>query len=212
MRRQGNRNGSFNVSGIMNWFRRASRGSRDSDFERLVRPHLERLYRLAWRFTQSSEDAEDLVQALLLKLLPQAARLAEIEQPGPWLARSLYYLYIDQLRQQRRADAGLGTRIHDESVLEAVVDEACESPEQATERARLNRRLEAALATLSPEHRALVALHDIEGHTLEELARMLDVPIGTLKSRLHRARANLRWLLSDTAASAAPEPGVRVAV
>jgi RNA polymerase sigma-70 factor (ECF subfamily) len=196
----------------MSWFKRAARPGRASDFEERVRPHLDRLYRLAWRFTQSAEDAEDLVQALLLKLLPQAARLAEIEQPGPWLARSLYYLYIDQVRQQRRADERLGTRVHDVDALEAVVDEVCESPEQATERERLGRRLEAALATLSPEHRALVALHDIEGHTLEELARLLEVPIGTLKSRLHRARANLRWLLSDTVESTAVAPGVRVAV
>jgi RNA polymerase sigma-70 factor (ECF subfamily) len=196
----------------MKWFSRPARVAADCRFEALLRPHLERLFRLAWRFTQSREDAEDLVQALLLKLLPQEDKLVAVEQLGPWLARSLFYLYIDQVRQRRRQEDGLGLRIDDEDALHAVVDDERGSPEHAADRLRENRRLEGALGALSPEHRALIALHDIEGHTLEELSGMLEVPIGTLKSRLHRGRANLRWLLSDAADGGALQPGVRVAV
>ena len=193
----------------MKWFSRRDPGCR---FEQLVRPHLERLFRLAWRFTQSREDAEDLVQALLLKLLPQRERLGEIEQLGPWLARSLSALYVDQARARRRAEDGLGMRVVDDELLAAVVDETGDSPERHAERLQLGGRLEAALACLSAEHRALIALHDIEGYTLDELTTMLAVPVGTLKSRLHRGRTHLRWLLLEAAEVPTAVAGVRVAV
>ncbi|MDE0856738.1 MAG: RNA polymerase sigma factor [Nevskia sp.] len=168
-----------------------------------MRGHLERLYRLAHRFTGSAEDAEDLVQSLLLKLLPQAERLAAVEQPGPWLARALYNLYIDQIR--RRAVQPLDQREpqRDEAVLDSLADPVAESPEQAVERLLTQERLSAALMQLPPEQRALVSWHDIEGYTLEELAEAQTVPIGTLKSRLHRARARLRQILAEPFALAA---------
>ena len=195
----------------MKWFSRPAMAPAADPFEALVRPHLEGLFRLAYRFTRSREDAEDLVQGLLVKLLAQPERLGEVEQLGPWLARSLYYFHVDHLRQRRRADKGLGLRVADEEVLTAVVDEQREGPEQAAERGQLGRRLEVALGRLSAEHRALIGLHDIEGYKLEELAGMLELPIGTLKSRLHRGRAHLRWLL-EAAEATDQVRGVRVAI
>jgi RNA polymerase sigma-70 factor (ECF subfamily) len=195
----------------MKWFSRPVTAPAAGPFEALVRPHLEGLFRLAYRFTRSREDAEDLVQGLLVKLLAQPERLGEVEQLGPWLARSLYYFYVDHQRQRRRAEAGLGVRVADEAALAGVVDEQREGPEQAAERGQLGRRLEAALGRLSAEHRALIALHDVEGYKLEELAGMLELPIGTLKSRLHRGRAHLRWLL-EAAEVTDRVTGVRVAL
>ena len=74
-----------------------------SNFENILRPHVEYLYRLAWRFTGNVADAEDLVQDLLLKLYPRAQGLAGIEQLRPWLARVLYHQYVDLLRQRARS-------------------------------------------------------------------------------------------------------------
>jgi RNA polymerase sigma-70 factor (ECF subfamily) len=183
-----------------------------SGFDALVRPHLDRLYRLAYRFTQSREDAEDLVQSLLIKLLPQAERLALLDLPGPWMARALYNLYIDQTRQRRRQEAAIGSPLTEDGVLEAIADEFSDSPEQAVERSQREQRLALALATLSDDHRALIAWHDMEGYTLDELAEQLSVPIGTLKSRLHRGRANLRALLEEPSAGATPLSVARFAV
>ena len=166
-------------------------------FETLLRPHLDRLYRLAYRFTGSREDAEDLVQSLLIKLIRQEDRLAAVEILAPWLARSLYHLFVDQARQRVRAVMALGHPITDAEAVAAIADEASESPEQAMERHLTQRRLEAALAQLPAEQRALIAWHDMEGYTLDELAATLDVPLGTLKSRLHRGRASLRRKLGE---------------
>lgn len=182
----------------MSWF---SRGplSPAGRFEELVRPHLERLYRLAYRFTGRREDAEDLVQSLLIKLIAQEQRLAAVQLLGPWLARSLYHLYVDEVRRRGRTAAALGDPTSGCEALETIVDEASEAPELAAERQLTRRRLEAALAELPAEQRALIAWHDIEGYTLEELAVGLGVPLGTLKSRLHRGRAGLRRRLLQPA-------------
>jgi RNA polymerase sigma-70 factor (ECF subfamily) len=180
----------------MNRFSRAPAPSAGCRFEALVRPHLDRLYRLAYRFTGSRADAEDLVQSLLIKLMPQEERLAAVELLAPWLARSLYHLYVDEMRRHGRTTAALGTRT-DAEVLATITDEVSEQPEQAVERQLTQRKLMAALAALPAEQRALIGWHDIEGYTLEELAASLDVPLGTLKSRLHRGRASLRRKLME---------------
>src|SRR3990170_3332947 len=79
-------------------FRRNRAGA--SKFEELMRPQVEFLHRLAWRFTGSVADAEDLVQDLLLKLYPRRGQLAAIEQLRPWLAKVLYRQYVDFARRQ----------------------------------------------------------------------------------------------------------------
>ena len=161
-----------------------------SQFERLLRPHLERLYRLAFRFTGSPEDAEELVQELCARLLPKLGELARLEQPGPWLARSLYNLFVDQVRHRAR------------SPVDAVADlpeiaSTLPGPDEAASGALTAERITAALTQLTPEQRAVLAWHDVEGYTLEELAGSQSLPLGTLKSRLHRARAALRQLLRE---------------
>lgn len=166
------------------------------NFEDLLRPQVEYLYRLAWRFTGNVADAEDLVQDVLLKLYPRTKELLDIERLRPWLAKVLYRQYVDSLRQQARSpiaalavDGDAGGDPFD--ALPALRD----GPEEHAERSGWRERILAAMEQLSPEQRAVVAMHDIEGYKLEELQTILDTPLGTLKSRLHRARQHLRALL-----------------
>lgn len=161
--------------------------SAQGEFARLVSPHVDHLYRLAFRFTNNSQDAEDLVQELLAKLFPRTREIREIERLRPWLDRILYRMFVDRIRYDQRRPvsdcekndpdefAGLGN-----------------NPEFDLEQKLTRERLQAAYAQLNEDHRALLAMHDIEGYTLLELESMLDTPIGTLKSRLHRARNQLR--------------------
>jgi RNA polymerase sigma-70 factor (ECF subfamily) len=167
-----------------------------SKFEDLLRPHVEHLYRLAWRFTGSVADAEDLVQDVLLKLYPRTRELSDIEQLRPWLVRVLYHQYVDFVRQQARSpitdpapsSEGDGDPLDG---LPAVQD----GPEEHAERGQWHECILRALDQLNPDQRAVVTMHDIEGYSLEELETILETPIGTLKSRLHRARHRLRALL-----------------
>jgi len=167
------------------------------NFEDLLRPQVEYLYRLAWRFTGSVADAEDLVQDVLLKLFPRTEEMLGIQRLRPWLARVLYHHYVDSVRKRARSP-----------ILELVVDAdseddpldnvpaATEGPEEHAERTVTRERILEALRQLNAEQRAVVAMHDVEGYSLEELETMLETPLGTLKSRLHRARRRLRSLLS----------------
>ena len=79
-----------------------SRAAQNLAFERLVQPHLDRLYRLAWRLAGSKAEAEDLFQELLLKAYGKIDELAQIEQPAPWLCRVMYNLFIDRQRRFTR--------------------------------------------------------------------------------------------------------------
>lgn len=157
-------------------------------FEELVRPHLNRLYRLAFRFTGRRADAEDLVQELCTRMLPRLSELRRLERPGAWLSRALHNLYVDRARHDARSPVDAFEEVPD-------VPDPEPGPEQI---AMLSAdRILAALARLPPEHRAVIAWHDIEGYTLEELADREEVALGTLKSRLSRARATLRRLLME---------------
>lgn len=176
-------------------FRR--KGPAPSSFEDLLRPHVEFLYRLAWRFTGNAPDAEDLVQEVLLKLFPRVRELSAIERLRPWLARVLYRQYVDFTRLRDRspiASQSADTEGGADPLERFATDE--EGPEGRAERRQLQERLVGALSRLNPEQRAVITLHDVEGYSLAELETVLDAPLGTLKSRLHRARQQLRELLA----------------
>jgi RNA polymerase sigma-70 factor (ECF subfamily) len=168
--------------------------SEHDQFEQLVQPHLKQLYRLAYRFTGQRDDAEDLVQDILLKLYPRLHEMQAIERLGPWLARVLYRHFVDRLRSKHRSP--LQFIGDDESILEKHVDER-PGPEAKLRLAVFNDRLQYSLDRLNEDQRILVILHDVEGYTLNEIHTMYDVSIGTLKSRLSRARAKLRELLKN---------------
>jgi RNA polymerase sigma factor (sigma-70 family) len=173
----------------MNIFKRITR-HKAYRFERQIRPHLDRLHRYASRLTGHVDDAEDLVQDLLLSLYRKDIDLDRLENSATWLLKSLYYQFIDFTRKQKR-NPGLPNLETLETLLDGLPDEHTRA-EQLAEQAALQQQLRSALTSLNPEQRALVVLHDMEGFALSELATILDTPIGTLKSRLHRARNTLR--------------------
>ena len=161
-------------------------------FDTLLTPHMSYLYRLAYRFCGNSHDAEDLLQDLLIKLYPRYQELCEIEKLASWLARSLYNLFIDSTRKDKRDP------LHGAEEEEKLKEYSSlhQEPDEALENAQLQQQLLRALATLNHDQRALIGLHDMEGYTLQEIEKLINTPLGTLKSRLHRARQQLREQLS----------------
>ena len=159
-------------------------------FERVLRPHMDALRRLALRLTGSPADADDLIQDLLSHLYPRAGTVVALEQPRPWLTRVLYRLFVDGWRR-RRADPV----VDDESEPDERAGDVLDTPDAMFERQLTAQHLQAALDGLRPFHRELLILHDVEGYTLPEVAETMEVPVGTLKSRLHRARERLRLAL-----------------
>ena len=163
-------------------------------FERLVRPHFDRLYRLAWRLTGAKPEAEDLFQELLIKAYGKLDDLVEIEEPGSWLCRVMYNLFIDE--QRRFARRRMHTVEEGQLAGEGLENlPGGDNPVLENERLERIRRLDNALARLSDEHRIVVLLHDTEGYKMSEIEELTGIPVGTIKSRLHRARARLRQIL-----------------
>lgn len=168
--------------------------SHNAIFERIVRPHFDRLYRLAWRLAGSKAEAEDLFQELLLKAYGKLDQLIDIEEPGTWLSKVMYNLFIDEQRRFKRQRLQTVDEGHlPGDGLAGLAGEL--DPEADKARYDKLRSLDRALKQLSDEHRVVVLLHDTEGYKLTEIQSIMGTPVGTLKSRLHRARARLREIL-----------------
>lgn len=170
----------------------ASRRARQ--FEKQVRPHLTRLYRYAYRLSGSRENAEDIVQDLLVRLFEKQIVIEELDNPTTWLLKVLYRQFIDWQRKTRRTPTLLNEENADE-ILETLPHEHL-TPEQALQQDQTQNDLSQALKKLNDDQRVLIMLHDVEGFTLQELHEVLDTPLGTLKSRLHRGRQQLREIYS----------------
>ena len=158
-------------------------------WEEVVREHSGRVYRLAFRLTGNSHDAEDLTQEVFVRVF----RSLPSYTPGTfegWLHRITTNLFLDMTRRRQRIRfEGLGEETA------ARLRGAEPTPSQAFDDRHLDFDISAALADLPPEYRAAVVLCDIEGLTYEEIADVLSVKLGTVRSRIHRGRAQLRAAL-----------------
>jgi RNA polymerase sigma factor (sigma-70 family) len=186
--------------GWLNRMRMSGAGTGDAaEFERLLRPHVPAFYRSAYRWTGAVDRAEDLVQQLLVRLFPRLPELRALEQVRPWALRVMYRIFVDELRRTRASPVQFGADATDDGA--AVEDEAWldpgPEPADLVEQQLTQERLLRAWEQLGEEHRAVLSMHDVEDYTLPELAQIMDIPLGTLKSRLHRARARLRALLAE---------------
>jgi RNA polymerase sigma-70 factor (ECF subfamily) len=181
-----------------------------ADFDQLLRGHVRPLYRYAYRWTGDVDQAEDLVQETLTRLYADLPRLREIEQLRPWAARVMYRIFVDWLRRANRSPvvyAGRSGSTGEFSEEDAEGDQAADEtwdPAALTERAFERERIEASWAQLHKQHRVVLSLHEIEGYSLEEVAHIIEVPLGTAKSRLNRARNRLRALLTEGTNSPVP--------
>jgi RNA polymerase sigma-70 factor (ECF subfamily) len=170
--------------------------SRKALFEAILRPHFDVLYAAARRTTYSTADAEDLVQEVALKAFEKLDELERIEYPRAWLLRVMYNKSIDQYRSSTRspvdqAATGIDSEEPDDYERTDLL------PEEILDREIRVTRILMALRRLDRESAALVALRDIEGMTIAELEEMTGSPSGTVKSKLHRARARLGRILSS---------------
>ncbi len=162
-------------------------------WEQVVREHSARVYRLAYRLTGNRHDAEDLTQEVFLRVFRSLSSYTPGTFEG-WLHRITTNLFLDQVRRKQRIR------------FDTLADNAADrlpgrdpGPERAFEHANLDLDIQNALQELSPEFRAAVVLCDIEGLSYEEIAATLDVKLGTVRSRIHRARAQLRAALAHRA-------------
>ncbi len=160
-------------------------GSGVPTWEEVARSHGRFLYTVAYRLTGNNDDAQDLVQEVLLRVRKGLATY----QPGNlegWLSRIATNTFLDEVRWRRRRPTETMAGEPDR-VLPPV-----EGADVALESQVLSADIEAALLRLTPEFRTVVVLCDVVGNSYEEISEALDIPLGTVRSRLHRGRAQLR--------------------
>jgi len=166
-------------------------------YEAIVQRYARHVYNIAYRMAGNEADARDLVQEAFLRVY-RALRRVEPDAPlERWLYRIVSNLHIDLLRKRPRTrveslDAPVETARGEVSREIADLES---SPEAILDREQLDAAIQRALGTLPQELRLVVVLSDIEGLAYEEIAAMLRIPLGTVKSRLHRARQALQQRL-----------------
>ena len=163
-------------------------------FDKMVRPHIEHLYRVAFYLCGSQHAAEDLVQELLTKLFSKTKELENIEKLRPWLTTALTNLFIDTQRRSTRSPVSY---TDNSETLEEIDYDSRDCPELILQQQQQINQLQDAFDQLIDEHRIVLVLHDVEGYSLPELAESLSLPVGTLKSRLFRARNRLQLILEN---------------
>ena len=173
------------------------KGTQAKRFEALLRPHFDALYAAARRMTLSSVDAEDLVQDVCLKAFTKLDDLEKIEYQRAWLLKMLYHKFIDNQRANQRSPVDLAETGAESSEPDEISRSSWQPEDLVDQEIRVTRIL-MAMKRLSGDQCTLVALHDIEGLSIDELQKLTGLPAGTIKSRLHRTRAKLgRMLFND---------------
>jgi RNA polymerase sigma-70 factor (ECF subfamily) len=172
-----------------------------SEFDKLALEHLDMLFRIARRLTRDTTGAEDLVQDTYLRAF-RARDEFTLEEFGirPWLVRIMHNVHISRSQREQRqpvamddshldsTSAGIGRSAQ---VLAATVNPASFD--------RMDQQLVQAIESLPSEYQTVLLLWAVEDFSYKEIAQAVDVPIGTVMSRLHRARARLSERLQDFA-------------
>jgi RNA polymerase sigma-70 factor (ECF subfamily) len=158
-------------------------------FEELYRRHNRRVYALCLRMTASVEEAEDLTQEAFIQLFRKVGSFRGDSAFSTWLHR----LTVNQVLMHFRKRSVKMERTTEEGETPEQTVMGTENPNQMPVVDRI--ALDRAIAQLPPGYRTVFVLHDVEGHEHEEIARILNVAVGTSKSQLHKARMKLRSLL-----------------
>ena len=175
-------------------------------FEKLALEHFDAVYRLALQLVRHPDEASDLVQETYLKALRVAERFEE--QGGgirPWLFKILHNVFYTRLAKAKRAPMSVD-ELHGASTDDPGPDEPGPAWDLSTFNwEHVDERLKAAIEQLRPEYRTVLLMWAVEGLKYREIAKIQEIPIGTVMSRLHRARSTL----ADQLAEFAEETGRR---
>lgn len=173
---------------------------RNSLFLKEFYPHLQALYNFAYHLTYNEDDANDLVQETYLKAIRFADSYVEGTNAKAWLFKILKNAFINEYRkkskQPNRVDFEDVINFHD---AEDTPSKGRNDLRQEVFQGMIGEQVAKAVNALPVDFKTVILLCDIEGFTYEEIAKIVDIPIGTVRSRLHRARQMLKEKLMDYA-------------
>jgi len=180
---------------------RLAQQGREPAFRELVRRYERPVFSLVYRMVRDREAAEDLAQDTFVKVLNHIDRYSPEFKFSSWLFKIANNVAIDHLRRRRvdtvsidgAPDATTAAEV-EASAIQLAAEQ--ESPLDELASRELGSAIERAIGALRPQYRACIMLRHVEGRSYEEIAATLDIPVGTVRSRLHRGRTELRSLLA----------------
>ncbi len=177
--------------------KRCKDGDREA-FNTLIGAYQTRVINIAFGIMGSKEDALDAAQETFVKIFKGINAFGGKSSLDTWIYRVTVNTCMDLLRKRSRTvqTQSLDAQPDGDSIEQEIPDTA-PTPEQNSERLERTRVLRAAIAELSPEYREVITLFDIEGFSYDEIGKILSLPLGTVKSRLARARKALKKVLSE---------------
>lgn len=182
--------------------RRSTSKQQGWDFEAVAMPFVDSLYNTAYRMTRNAQDAEDLVQETYLKAYRYYDKFQEGTNFKAWLFKILKNTFINHYRKKQQAPPQSDFADIEDAFETQVSQEAAgqiKSPEEELLEDVLDEDVQRALDSLPPDYRMAVILADLEGFSYKEIAEILELPLGTVMSRLYRGRKLLETAMLDYA-------------
>jgi RNA polymerase sigma-70 factor (ECF subfamily) len=179
-----------------------ARSGREAAFRELVRRYERPVFSLIFRMVRDRETSEDLAQETFIKVLNHIDRYRPEFKFSSWLFKIANNLTIDHLRKRQLKTISIDGSPHAATAAEVEastfdVEARGESALEEMQSRELGGAIEKAIAKLRPEYRACILLRHVEDRSYEEIAATLDLPLGTVKTYIHRARHELREALAS---------------
>lgn len=170
-----------------------------SAFEHLISLYDKKVYNIALRMLGNKDDASELAQEVFIRIFKSIKKFRGESLLSTWVYRITTNMCLDELRRRKKAsfvyiDEGVS---FNDSELELQLPTDAPGPQETVERIELKTAIEKALHILSEEQRMVIVLRDIQGFSYKEIARILRIPSGTVKSRVSRARTALKKVLQE---------------
>ena len=175
---------------------------RDAAFRELLCRYERPVFSLIFRMVRDRALAEDLAQETFIRAFRAISSYNPRYKFSSWIFKIANNHTIDHLRKRRLDTVSIDGSPHavtgeEEAQTRLVVESTGEAPDRYVEQRELGSQIEQAIGELRPEYRTVVLLRHIEGYSYEEIADIMDLPLGTVKTYLHRARAELKGLLAE---------------
>lgn len=168
-------------------------------FEKLINKHQKRVYNIALRMLQNPEDAYDISQEVFIRVFKSMKEFREEASFSTWIYRIAKNACLDELRKRKKRNiVSLDENMEfEEGTVKRQIEDEAPGPDILYESKELKDIVKLALRHLSNDHRLVIVLRDLQGFSYDEIAKILDCPEGTVKSRINRARKALKDILES---------------
>lgn len=168
-------------------------------FEKLIEVYQKKIFNLAYRMTGNFDDAGDMAQEALVRIFKSIANFKEQSSFSTWVYRITTNVCLDELRKKKNKKVySLDEEIHaEDGEIQRQIMSNDPLPDEIAEKEELKRIVNSAINSLPEEQKIVITLRDLQGLSYDEISEVLDCPVGTVKSRINRARQALKNVLMN---------------